>query len=302
MEESSAGWQSPFYFNSKELDEETGLYYYGARYLNPTEERWLSVDPMFEKYVGMSPYNYCAGNPVKLVDVDGMFDEVSADIFWKKNYWDSKDVYQAKIERRGRGDYQVRVSLNNTDDMIYYHGDNDELNVDLPEVSIVGTSKNPGQSFWDKSLDKYCSFMERADVAAGEVAGRIIRHVGYADAYSGYFSFSIGLGYGINMSVEEVWMKEKGTFTTYSWGHGWEYDCSFSVGVKSSIYTGKTPMSINSFEGEGSSFSLGYKKIEVGYSLSKDKNWSSVNIGYSNGPLDYYTGSFTHSYTKTIFK
>ncbi|MCQ2211703.1 MAG: hypothetical protein MJZ34_15580, partial [Paludibacteraceae bacterium] len=60
--------------------------------------------------------------------------------------------------------------------------------------------------------------------------------------------------------------------------------------------------SINSFEGEGSSFSLGYKKIEVGYSLSKDKNWSSVNIGYSNGPLDYYTGSFTHSYTKTIFK
>ncbi|MCQ2219710.1 MAG: hypothetical protein MJZ33_14705 [Paludibacteraceae bacterium] len=71
MEESSAGWQSPYYFNSKELDEETGLYYYGARYLNPTEARWLSVDPMFEKYVGMSPYNYCAENPVKLVDVEG---------------------------------------------------------------------------------------------------------------------------------------------------------------------------------------------------------------------------------------
>ncbi|MCQ2217743.1 MAG: hypothetical protein MJZ33_04560 [Paludibacteraceae bacterium] len=48
-EESSTGWQLPFYFNSKELDEETGLYYYGARYLNPTEARWMSVDPMFEK-------------------------------------------------------------------------------------------------------------------------------------------------------------------------------------------------------------------------------------------------------------
>ncbi|MCQ2211556.1 MAG: RHS repeat-associated core domain-containing protein [Paludibacteraceae bacterium] len=71
VEESSAGWQSPYYFNSKELDEETGLYYYGARYLNPTEARWLSVDPMWEKYVGMSPYNYCAGNPVMLVDPDG---------------------------------------------------------------------------------------------------------------------------------------------------------------------------------------------------------------------------------------
>jgi hypothetical protein len=32
---------------------------------------WLSVDPLFEKYAGMSPYNYCSGNPVKLMDPDG---------------------------------------------------------------------------------------------------------------------------------------------------------------------------------------------------------------------------------------
>ena len=71
VEERNGAWNSPYLFNSKELDEETGLYYYGARYLNPTNGMWLSVDPLFEKYVGMSPYNYCAGNPVKLVDVDG---------------------------------------------------------------------------------------------------------------------------------------------------------------------------------------------------------------------------------------
>ena len=71
VEERNGAWNSPYLFNSKELDEETGLYYYGARYLNPTNGMWLSVDPLFEKYVGMSPYNYCAGNPVKLVDPDG---------------------------------------------------------------------------------------------------------------------------------------------------------------------------------------------------------------------------------------
>ena len=71
VEERNGAWNSPYLFNSKELDEETGLYYYGARYLNPTSGMWLSTDPLFEKYVGMSPYNYCAGNPVKLVDVDG---------------------------------------------------------------------------------------------------------------------------------------------------------------------------------------------------------------------------------------
>ncbi|MCQ2211680.1 MAG: RHS repeat-associated core domain-containing protein [Paludibacteraceae bacterium] len=71
VEQQSGGWQSPYLFNAKELDSETGLYYYGARYLDPTSAAWLSVDPLWEKYVGMSPYGYCAGNPVRLVDVDG---------------------------------------------------------------------------------------------------------------------------------------------------------------------------------------------------------------------------------------
>ena len=71
MEERNGSWASPYLFNAKELDEETGLYYYGARYLDPTAAVWLSVDPLFEKYAGMSPYNYCAGNPVKYIDIDG---------------------------------------------------------------------------------------------------------------------------------------------------------------------------------------------------------------------------------------
>ena len=71
VEQRNGSWSTPYLFNAKELDEETGLYYYGARYLDPTNAAWLSVDPLFEKYVGMTPYNYCAGNPVKLVDVDG---------------------------------------------------------------------------------------------------------------------------------------------------------------------------------------------------------------------------------------
>ena len=71
IEERNGVWNTPYLFNAKELDEETGLYYYGARYLNPKDARWLSVDPMFEKYIGMSPYNYCLNNPVKLIDPDG---------------------------------------------------------------------------------------------------------------------------------------------------------------------------------------------------------------------------------------
>ncbi len=71
VEERNSQFSTNFLFNAKELDNETGLYYYGARYLDPTSAMWLSVDPLFEKYAGMSPYNYCMGNPVVMVDVDG---------------------------------------------------------------------------------------------------------------------------------------------------------------------------------------------------------------------------------------
>jgi RHS repeat-associated protein len=62
---------SPYKFNGKELDEETGNYYYGARYYDPKMSIWLSVDPLAEEYPGWSPYNYTLNNPINLVDPDG---------------------------------------------------------------------------------------------------------------------------------------------------------------------------------------------------------------------------------------
>jgi RHS repeat-associated protein len=71
IEERNNTWNTPYLFNAKELDEETGLYYYGARYYDPRTSIWLSTDPLQEKYPSISPYVYCAQNPVKLVDPDG---------------------------------------------------------------------------------------------------------------------------------------------------------------------------------------------------------------------------------------
>ena len=62
----------PFTFTGKERDSETGFSYYGARYYDPElSALFLSVDPCADKYPGISPYAYCAWNPVKLVDPDG---------------------------------------------------------------------------------------------------------------------------------------------------------------------------------------------------------------------------------------
>ena len=59
-------------FTGKEKDSETGFYYFGARYYDPVlSGLFISVDPMADKYPSLSPYAYCACNPINLVDPDG---------------------------------------------------------------------------------------------------------------------------------------------------------------------------------------------------------------------------------------
>lgn len=58
-------------FSAKEKDTETGLSYFGSRYYSSDLSIWLSVDPMSDKYPSLSPYTYCANNPIKLVDPNG---------------------------------------------------------------------------------------------------------------------------------------------------------------------------------------------------------------------------------------
>jgi len=55
------------------MDNTMGFSYFGARYYDSDLSVWLSVDPMSDKYPNLSPYAYCANNPVMLVDPDGRF-------------------------------------------------------------------------------------------------------------------------------------------------------------------------------------------------------------------------------------
>lgn len=72
-------YQTPYKFNGKELDEETGLYYYGARYYDPRTSIWLSVDPLTEKGPNISPYIYCFNNPIMFKDPSGLWPIYSPD-------------------------------------------------------------------------------------------------------------------------------------------------------------------------------------------------------------------------------
>ena len=71
----STGNVQPYKYNGKELDTEKGLnwYDYGARQYDAALGRFTTVDPLAEKYYGVSPYAYCGNNPVRYIDPTGMF-------------------------------------------------------------------------------------------------------------------------------------------------------------------------------------------------------------------------------------
>ena len=110
-------------FTGKERDEETGYGYFGARYMDhELMTMWLSVDPLADKYPSISPYAYCAWNPMKLVDPYGEMPRLP---LWLRAAT-SRHVYEAilyKIKHGGdlsvwethRGCVFASVSSNSTE-------------------------------------------------------------------------------------------------------------------------------------------------------------------------------------------
>ena len=69
---------------------------FGARMYNPAIARWTAADPLSEKYYGISPYVYCLGNPISVIDPDGMdiwtMDE-KGNVVWVKESDDHRLYY-----------------------------------------------------------------------------------------------------------------------------------------------------------------------------------------------------------------
>ncbi len=66
-----------YLFTGKEWQAQDGvdLYDFGARFYQSRFGKWLSIDPLAEEYMGISPYAYCGNDPVNRVDPDGMRDD-----------------------------------------------------------------------------------------------------------------------------------------------------------------------------------------------------------------------------------
>ena len=104
IEERNNVWNTPYLFNAKEFDEETGMYYYGARYYDPRLSLWMSTDPLQEHRLDFSSYSYCLQNPIILVDPDGKRE-------WPVNNYNGKTYRHENnyLQKRGvRADGSIR--------------------------------------------------------------------------------------------------------------------------------------------------------------------------------------------------
>jgi RHS repeat-associated protein len=259
IEERNNTWNTPYLFNAKELDEETGLYYYGARYYDSRTSAWLSVDPIatynpFEKenfidgqhHGGIynsfnhAVYSYCYQNPTRLVDPNGKQADFSNFMGMSPEQWRSQVIQNetAKLEAHAAMPSAISIPISAS-----------LFGIGITEYSITPTwiLKGPDQGF----------------------------HL--------YLSASIGLnvdsGNGGNVGFMTYWLKGD-----------------------------ERNLRAESFTGNSTDFTLGYKNLSVDYSTfdtGKGDKMEGFGLSLSSpkfGPkkLEFLNSSISGSKTYTI--
>lgn len=129
-------------FSAKEKDSESGYTYFGARYYSDGIMQWLSVDPKSDKYPSTSPYMYCMGNPIKLVDPTGSIVEYNSFADWLfvniAKIFDKTFRQNFKILKNSNETYVF--SKNTTHSNFTTDGDKLYINYDIKSNSEQGTN------------------------------------------------------------------------------------------------------------------------------------------------------------------
>ncbi len=161
----TGSFNSDFRFNAKEFDEETGNYYYGARYYDPKVSVWLSVDPKAHWYLGHSPYNFSLNNPINLVDPNGQWVEGAG--FWNNLFYSDKRNEamllageNGSFEKTDDGWRLTRSNQSSSDNQGDFQGEM------LNEVEIIDL-KDDGE----RSIDDHAANMVRGVANTGIIVG-----------------------------------------------------------------------------------------------------------------------------------
>ena len=271
-------WFHSFTFTGKERDEETGFGYFGARYMDyELMTMWLSVDPLADKYPNISPYAYCAWNPVKLVDPDGedaidnddWYKDKNGHVHWNANVHSQKDLKNGE-EYLGK---TVMMTAEGSDEVTYgdQYGKTYSM-VPLKEVSITETLTDFERTMLNPLVQSI--HQSAADFWGHPVADAVVD-----------VTLSLVTG-GVSVGVGKSVIKKNGKYQAKNYFKGARYTDKVFRQMSRDVRHG-FPKSVDGFASE-----YGRYSIKMGNDF-KFYRWLTIEGSYGgrNGTFEYIKDS-----------
>ena len=131
--ESTGGDTQRYKYNDKVFDQTRGInwYDYGARFMCPDVGRFITMDPMAEKYYSVSPYAYCDNNPINAIDPNGMdwvlreYNGIK-EFYYDRNIRSQKDINRIYGANSGINYIQNNSSFELGGTSYTFYNDNDD--------------------------------------------------------------------------------------------------------------------------------------------------------------------------------
>ena len=191
-------WATRYTFSAKEKDKNTGYNYFGARYYDSENSVWLSVDPMSDERLWVSPYSYCQNSPVIRTDPTGALDWIPPNE--KGGKWTAEagdGAWQLYEHRENSASWdEVKQAVKNLN---FKRGESNEFMVHPGDkVTLPGSGSNSGES--TSSGINYTPTKEHQNLAIPENydSGNISQYEpSWVDEWSESNNFFAGLSYGI---------------------------------------------------------------------------------------------------------
>ncbi len=268
-------------FNAKELDEETGMYYYEARYYAPPT--FVSRDPLFEKYPTFSPYVYCVNNPVNVIDPTGMEGVVVSggendNNRYKYNFIEPAITKLKELKAAGGSEpitWIVATAGYSESDLASFKKIADELGVGFQTIS---------------SADEFTNYLNSKDVNTTNLSDarkndKITSMSIFGHGYEGSVEFAHGQDNhkAFSWGTDKVNLLEAGAFNNAKVDF---YTCNSATNIDETehsslcyVFCKRTGSSVTGYRGQST-----YSKINIGQGISA--KWNRHKNGFNtNGSV-----------------